>query len=1038
MKPTRLTTARFAHNCRGIIARCFGAALLLWFLPTGTSLAIDVTAWGGNFDSQLEVPPAATNVMAIFAGGFDGVALRSDSSVLVWGNIPKSGGVLPGGALQPPNNLRDVVSVAAGDGFNIALKRDGHVIGWGANDFGPLSNLSRLSNVVAVSAGHGHALALTADGRVIGLGANYDGQLSFPADLHDAVAIAAANEISAVLRSDGSVIKAGKSLDPPPPEARDLTSISLGQFHAIALRADGQLIEWGYRRSDVVPRPNNLTGIVSIAAGAHHDLALRADGSVAAWGANWLGQAVPPSALTNVVSIAAGYAHSLALTGGGPPAIIQHPRSFNPFVGGNARLVMTATGKQPLAYQWRKSGHEIPGATRTVLALDQVSSSNDGDYDALVSNSFGMRTSSVATISVVPSPPLNITIQVMPSNRVGVLGGTALLSAFADGTPPLSFSWRRGNRAITNAIDPVLRMDHLSFADTANYSVVVSNAFGMSTSAVVRLSVVNVAVWGPTDVGSDARVFDVPPKLTSAISLSASQWDVLARLAGGSVAGWGDPFGQKLPVPPSAINLSSVAAGGEFSLGLRQDGTVLAWGDQGQGYGITTLPPGLTNVVQIQASYSWALALKADGTVIQWGTYIGGYMKPPPVGLSNVVQIAVGPRHALALLQDGTVTDWGSADCNQVQPPQGLSNVVAVAAADCYSMALREDGTVVEWGQDTYSPPPAATNLVAIATGNFHRVGLREDGKVFSWGFENGNAGQTRVPADLPPVFAITAAGDASFAIVPATGEPHIARQPRRQSLFRNQTFRLDTTLFPGSSNVFYKWFKDGIEIADEMSASLQHDGAQPSDSGFYYLVATNSYGTDRSRVVQVQVVNRPPLARARITPLIQLSTRPDKAFIIAPNNAFASVVLDGSASSDPDADLLEYSWFDQEVLIGTESIVTRVMLPGTHIIELGVSDGIDIGIDRISLEVVTPAQAVRALLLSFIDSQIVAKSQPALVASLNGAMAAFDRGNLNAAANQLRAFESKVRAQIAPGDPRLAETLLQATDSILQALEAN
>ena len=44
------------------------------------------------------------------------------------------------------------------------------------------------------------------------------------------------------------------------------------------------------------------------------------------------------------------------------------------------------------------------------------------------------------------------------------------------------------------------------------------------------------------------------------------------------------------------------------------------------------------------------------------------------------------------------------------------------------------------------SPPAEATNLVAIATGNYHRVGLRDDGKVFSWGFENGNAGQTRVP----------------------------------------------------------------------------------------------------------------------------------------------------------------------------------------------------------------------------------------------------------------------------------------------------
>ncbi len=69
--------------------------------------------------------------------------------------------------------------------------------------------------------------------------------------------------------------------------------------------------------------------------------------------------------------------------------------------------------------------------------------------------------------------------------------------------------------------------------------------------------------------------------------------------------GWGDPYAGKLAIPGEASNLVAVAAGGEFSLGLRSDGTVLAWGDQGQGYGILNLPSGLNNVVQIQAAYSW-------------------------------------------------------------------------------------------------------------------------------------------------------------------------------------------------------------------------------------------------------------------------------------------------------------------------------------------------------------------------------------------------------------------------------------------------
>ena len=40
------------------------------------------------------------------------------------------------GALQPPNNLSNVVAVAAGGYFNVALKSDGRVVGWGDNSWG--------------------------------------------------------------------------------------------------------------------------------------------------------------------------------------------------------------------------------------------------------------------------------------------------------------------------------------------------------------------------------------------------------------------------------------------------------------------------------------------------------------------------------------------------------------------------------------------------------------------------------------------------------------------------------------------------------------------------------------------------------------------------------------------------------------------------------------------------------------------------------------------------------------------------------------
>lgn len=848
--------------------------------PFGTSTSppvrltvVELAAWGGNFDSQLEVPPSATNVVSVYAGGFHGVALRADGTVVVWGNRPKDGGMLSGGTLQPPAGLNNVVGVAAGNYFNVALKGDGRLAGWGDNSFGQLNGLSSLSNVVAVAAGHAHTLALRADGTVVGVGGNYDGQLNLPANLDDAIAIAASSTISLILRSDGSVIQAGDTYywgdflpPPPPPEATNIIAMAAGQYHALALRSDGAVIEWGYRRNDEIARPSALTGVVAIAAGAHHDLALRADGSLTAWGANWLGQAVVPGSLSRLAGFSAGYAHSLALVGGGAPRIVQQPLSFTAVSGRNARLIASASGALPLYYQWRQNGFAITGATRPVLALDNLSFFDAANYDVIVSNALGSSTSRVATISVTFQPPSNAVIHMEPTNGVAFLGGSASMTSTSSGSPPFGYQWRFQDRFVLSARGSTLRLEGLTFADSGSYSVAVANPFGSSTSAPVQLSIVQVAAWGGRNAGSDNRVFEVPPSVTNVVAVSAGRWHVLALRPDGSVIGWGDSDSGQLAIPASATNLTSVVAGGEFSLGLRRDGSVLVWGDVGSHvFGLRNFPPGLSNVVQLAATYSWALALKADGTVAQWGTYIGGYMKPPPPGLTNVIQISVGERHALGLLRDGTVVAWGGNDLGQLNVPSGLSNVVAIAAgSDNFNMALREDGTVIEWGRDATAPPPEAINLVAIAGGLGHRIGLRDDGRVISWGFENGNAGQTRVPPDLPPVIAIAAAGDASFGVIPASGEPHLARQPRQQTLFTGQRLRLEASVFPGAEPVSYRWFQNGAELPFQTNAVLEILSATIADAGRYFLRASNAFGTDTSREAEVIVVEQAPLIVAQ------------------------------------------------------------------------------------------------------------------------------------------------------------------------------
>ncbi len=77
------------------------------------------------------------------------------------------------------------------------------------------------------------------------------------------------------------------------------------------------LAGWGNNSFGQLNVPAGVTNIVNIAAGNNHALALISDGRVVAWGDNSSGQTSVPPGLSNVVRIAAGSSHSLALKSDG-------------------------------------------------------------------------------------------------------------------------------------------------------------------------------------------------------------------------------------------------------------------------------------------------------------------------------------------------------------------------------------------------------------------------------------------------------------------------------------------------------------------------------------------------------------------------------------------------------------------------------------------------------------------------------------------------------------------------------------------------
>jgi len=86
---------------------------------------------------------------------------------------------------------------------------------------------------------------------------------------------------------------------------------------------------------------------------------------------------------------------------------------------------------------------------------------------------------------------------------------------------------------------------------------------------------------------------------------------------------------------------ATLAGGFLHSLGVRADGTVVAWGDNT--YGQSTVPAAAqSGVIAVAAGDNHNLALKADGSVVAWGDNSEGQRTPPWQRLGPALLLLLG------------------------------------------------------------------------------------------------------------------------------------------------------------------------------------------------------------------------------------------------------------------------------------------------------------------------------------------------------------------------------------------------------------
>jgi alpha-tubulin suppressor-like RCC1 family protein len=212
-------------------------------------------------------------------------------------------------------------------------------------------------------------------------------------------------------------------------------------------------------------------------------------------------------------------------------------------------------------------------------------------------------------------------------------------------------------------------------------------------------------------------------------------------------------------MPPGKI-VKKIAAGGEFSLALFDDGTVYAWGHN------ENRQLGNKNIT-IAISMTPEQVLLPDGTTP-----------------SKMTTISAGGSHSLAIAEDGTVWAWGNsvfgqlgdgvmptfnAQGNQTAPliygavqVLNVTGATAISAGLDHSLAIDGSKNVWAWGYNVYgqlgqlgsgqtqlhsfSPLPAFPTPMQVtalgsnvdfilAVGN-HSIARTSDGKYWTWGWD--------------------------------------------------------------------------------------------------------------------------------------------------------------------------------------------------------------------------------------------------------------------------------------------------------------